>query len=73
MRSVCNYATNWERGDPATREFIASGWWGIVVAGVNVNDCDVTDTIQGPIRDHVGVDDRRLADPAVAPEEVAQG
>jgi hypothetical protein len=34
---------------------------------------DVTDAIQGLIRDRVAVDDRRLADPDVAPEEVAQG
>jgi hypothetical protein len=33
----------------------------------------VTDAILGAIRDRVAVDDRRLADPAVALEEVAQG
>jgi NAD/ferredoxin-dependent reductase-like protein len=70
--------TSWDRvvfrGDPATREFIA--FWLVgdrVVAGVNVNVWDVTDAIQGLIRDRVAVDDRRLADPAGAPEEVAQG
>ena len=33
---------------------------------------DVTDAIQGLIRDRAVIDDRRLADPAGAPEELAQ-
>ena len=72
-------ARTWDRvvfrGDPATREFIA--FWLVgdrVVAGMNVNTWDVTETIQGLIRDRVAVDDRHLADPqrpleALAPVE----
>jgi hypothetical protein len=40
---------------------------------MNVDAWDVTDAILGVIRDRVAVDDRRLAHPAVALEEVAQG
>jgi 3-phenylpropionate/trans-cinnamate dioxygenase ferredoxin reductase component len=64
------FARNWDRvvfrGDPATREFIA--FWLVedrVVAGMNVNVWDVTDTIQQLIRKRAAVDDRRLADPGV--------
>jgi 3-phenylpropionate/trans-cinnamate dioxygenase ferredoxin reductase subunit len=54
------------RGDPATREFIA--FWiadDRVVAGMNVNVWEVTDTVQTIIRARIAVDDRRLADPDV--------
>jgi 3-phenylpropionate/trans-cinnamate dioxygenase ferredoxin reductase component len=40
---------------------------------MNVNVWDVADAILGVIRDRAAVDDRRLADPAAALEEVAQG
>lgn len=59
------------RGDPATREFIA--FWLVadrVVAGMNVNVWDVTDSIQRIIRERVAVDDRRLADADVALEDL---
>jgi 3-phenylpropionate/trans-cinnamate dioxygenase ferredoxin reductase subunit len=72
------FARTWDRvvfrGDPATREFIAFWLTGDrVVAGMNVNVWDVTDTIQQLIRDRVSVDDRRLADTGVALEELAGG
>jgi 3-phenylpropionate/trans-cinnamate dioxygenase ferredoxin reductase subunit len=54
------------RGDPASREFIA--FWLVgdrVVAGMNVNVWDITDTIQQLIRQRSAVDDRRLADPDI--------
>jgi 3-phenylpropionate/trans-cinnamate dioxygenase ferredoxin reductase subunit len=61
------FARTWDRvvfrGDPASREFIA--FWldaDRVVAGMNVNVWDVTDSIQGLIRARVAVDDRQLAD-----------
>jgi 3-phenylpropionate/trans-cinnamate dioxygenase ferredoxin reductase component len=61
------YARTWDRvvfrGDPASRQFIA--FWLVedrVVAGMNVNVWDVTESIQALIRDRVPVDDRRLAD-----------
>jgi 3-phenylpropionate/trans-cinnamate dioxygenase ferredoxin reductase subunit len=60
------------RGDPATREFIA--FWMVgdrVVAGMNVNVWEVTDTIRQLIRSRVAVDDRRLADPDVPLETLA--
>jgi 3-phenylpropionate/trans-cinnamate dioxygenase ferredoxin reductase subunit len=70
------FARDWDRvvfrGDPATREFIA--FWLVgdrIVAGKNVNVWDVTDAIQRLIRERVAVDDRRLANPAVALEELA--
>jgi 3-phenylpropionate/trans-cinnamate dioxygenase ferredoxin reductase subunit len=70
------FAREWDRvvfrGDPATREFIA--FWLVgdrVVAGMNVNVWDVTDTIQRLIRERVAVDDRRLADPDVPLEQLA--
>jgi 3-phenylpropionate/trans-cinnamate dioxygenase ferredoxin reductase subunit len=69
------YARSWDRvvfrGDPADREFIA--FWLVddrVVAGMNVNVWDVTDPIQRLIRSRAVVDDRRLADPDVALEEL---
>jgi 3-phenylpropionate/trans-cinnamate dioxygenase ferredoxin reductase component len=68
-------AREWDRvifrGDPAAREFIA--FWLVgdrVVAGMNVNVWDVTDTIQRLISQRVAVDDRRLADPDVPLEEL---
>jgi 3-phenylpropionate/trans-cinnamate dioxygenase ferredoxin reductase component len=70
------FARDWDRvvfrGDPASRELIA--FWLVgdrIVAGMNVNVWDVTDTIQRLIRERVAVDDRRLADPGVALEELA--
>jgi 3-phenylpropionate/trans-cinnamate dioxygenase ferredoxin reductase subunit len=61
------FARTWDRvvfrGDPASREFIA--FWldaDRVVAGMNVNVWDVTDSIQRLIRARVAVDDRQLAD-----------
>ena len=60
------------RGDVGAREFIA--FWlreNRVVAGMNVNVWDVTDTIQRLIRDGVSVEDRVLADPDVPLDELA--
>ena len=60
------------RGDVGAREFIA--FWlreNRVVAGMNVNVWDVTDTIQRLIRDRVSVEDRVLADPEVPLDELA--
>ncbi|OJY51424.1 FAD-dependent oxidoreductase [Pseudonocardia sp. 73-21] len=54
------------RGDLETREFIA--FWlrdGRVLAGMNVNVWDVTDTVQALIRARTPVDTTRLADPTV--------
>jgi 3-phenylpropionate/trans-cinnamate dioxygenase ferredoxin reductase subunit len=69
------HAPTWDRvvyrGDPASREFVA--FWLVgdrVVAGMNVNVWDVTDAIQRLIRERIAVDDRRLADPAVALESL---
>jgi 3-phenylpropionate/trans-cinnamate dioxygenase ferredoxin reductase component len=69
------FARTWERvvfrGDPASGEFIAFWLAGDrVLAGMNVNVWDVTDPIQRLIRERVAVDDRRLADPGVALEEL---
>jgi 3-phenylpropionate/trans-cinnamate dioxygenase ferredoxin reductase component len=71
------FARSWDRvvfrGDPATREFIA--FWLVghrVVAGMNVNVWDVTDSIRALISSRVAVDDRRLADPDVPLAELAQ-
>ena len=69
------FARRWDRvifrGDPATREFIAFWLTGDrVVAGMNVNVWDVIDPIQRLISERVAVDDRRLADPDVALEEL---
>jgi 3-phenylpropionate/trans-cinnamate dioxygenase ferredoxin reductase component len=70
------FARSWDRvvfrGDPATREFIA--FWLVghrVVAGMNVNVWDVTDSIRALISSRVAVDDRRLADPDVPLAELA--
>ncbi|MDX6347374.1 MAG: 3-phenylpropionate/trans-cinnamate dioxygenase ferredoxin reductase component [Streptomyces sp.] len=54
------------RGDVGKRQFIA--FWlsqGRVLAGMNVNVWDVTDTIQKLIRSGARVDPDRLADPSV--------
>ena len=61
------FAPTWDRvvfrGDPASREFIAFWLTGDrVVAGMNVNVWDDTDTIRRVIHDRVPVDDRQLAD-----------
>jgi 3-phenylpropionate/trans-cinnamate dioxygenase ferredoxin reductase component len=71
------FARSWDRvvfrGDPATREFVA--FWLVedrVVAGMNVNVWDVIDPIKRLISERVAVDDRRLADPDVPLEELAQ-
>jgi 3-phenylpropionate/trans-cinnamate dioxygenase ferredoxin reductase subunit len=61
------------RGDLAAREFIA--FWlkqDRVVAGMNVNIWDVTDSIQDLIRARARVDSDRLADPSVPLTEVAR-
>lgn len=69
------FARTWDRvvfrGDPASREFIA--FWMLedrVVAGMNVNIWDVTETIEQLIRSRTAVDDRLLADADVALEEL---
>ena len=71
------FARAWDRvvfrGDPATREFVA--FWLVgdrVVAGMNVNVWDVIDPIKRLISERVTVDDRRLANPNVSLEELAQ-
>jgi 3-phenylpropionate/trans-cinnamate dioxygenase ferredoxin reductase component len=71
------FARAWDRvvfrGDPATREFIA--FWLVedrVVAGMNVNVWEVTDPIKRLIGARVAVDHRRLADPDVPLDELAQ-
>ncbi|GGZ11869.1 NAD(P)/FAD-dependent oxidoreductase [Streptomyces poonensis] len=59
------------RGDAAKREFIA--FWvreGRVLAGMNVNVWDVTETIQSLIRAGVQVEQERLADPRVPLESL---
>jgi 3-phenylpropionate/trans-cinnamate dioxygenase ferredoxin reductase subunit len=70
------FARSWDRvvfrGDPATREFIAFWLAGDrVVAGMNVNVWDVADPIRRIISERVQVDDRRLADPGIALDEIA--
>jgi 3-phenylpropionate/trans-cinnamate dioxygenase ferredoxin reductase subunit len=70
------FARTWDRivfrGDPASRAFIAFWLAGDrVVAGMNVNVWEVTESIQSLIRDRVPVDDRRLADPDVRLEDLA--
>jgi 3-phenylpropionate/trans-cinnamate dioxygenase ferredoxin reductase component len=69
------FARAWDRvvfrGDPATREFVA--FWLVddrVVAGMNVNVWDVTDSIKRLISERVVVDDRTLSDPDVPLEEL---
>jgi 3-phenylpropionate/trans-cinnamate dioxygenase ferredoxin reductase component len=71
------YARTWDRlvfrGDPEGREFIA--FWVAddrVIAGMNVNVWDVTDPIKRLINQRVAIDDRRLADPEVPLDELAQ-
>ena len=70
------WAPQWDRvvfrGDPASREFIA--FWlrdERVIAGMNVNVWDVTDTIQRLIRSRRPADLARLTDPDVPLEELA--
>jgi 3-phenylpropionate/trans-cinnamate dioxygenase ferredoxin reductase component len=70
------FARTWDRvvfrGDPSTREFVA--FWLVedrVVAGMNLNVWDITDSIQRLIRERVPVDERRLADPNVSLDELA--
>ena len=69
------FAREWDRivfrGDPANREFIA--FWisnDRVVAGMNVNVWDVNEPIRRLISERVKVDDRRLADPNVAIDQL---
>jgi 3-phenylpropionate/trans-cinnamate dioxygenase ferredoxin reductase subunit len=69
------FARTWDRvvfrGDPASREFIAFWLTGDrVLAGMNVNVWDVTEPIQRLVRERVAVDDRRLADPDVALDDL---
>ena len=69
------WARDWERvvfrGDPASREVIVFWLSGDrILAGMNVNVWDVIDPIQRLISERVAVDDRRLADPDVALEEL---
>jgi 3-phenylpropionate/trans-cinnamate dioxygenase ferredoxin reductase component len=70
------FARSWDRvvfrGDPGSREFIA--FWmteNRVLAGKNVNVCDVPDPIQPLILDRVAVDDRQLADPDIPLADLA--
>jgi 3-phenylpropionate/trans-cinnamate dioxygenase ferredoxin reductase component len=61
------YAPSWDqvvfRGDPASREFIAFWLKGTrILAGMNVNVWDVTDTIQALVRSGAHVDPAALAD-----------
>ena len=72
------FARSWDRvvfrGDPATREFIAFWIAGDrVVAGMNVNVWEVTDSIKRLIDERVAVDDGRLADPDLPLETLALG
>ena len=57
------------RGDPSSRELIV--FWldgqSRVLAGMNINVWDVTDTVQALIRAGRPVDEARLTDPGVAP------
>ena len=69
------FARAWDRvvfrGDPATREFVS--FWLVedrVVAGMNVNVWDVTDSIKRLISERVVVDDRTLSDQDVPLEEL---
>jgi 3-phenylpropionate/trans-cinnamate dioxygenase ferredoxin reductase subunit len=72
------HATRWDeivlRGDPSSGEFIA--FWlrdRRLVASMTVNVSDVTDQIQDLIRSATPVDPRRLADPDVPSESLAEG
>ncbi len=69
------FARAWDRvvfrGDPATREFVA--FWLVedrVVAGMNVNVWDVTESIKRLISERVVVEDRSLSDHDVPLEEL---
>jgi 3-phenylpropionate/trans-cinnamate dioxygenase ferredoxin reductase component len=71
------FARAWDRvvfrGDPATRGFVA--FWLVedcVVAGMNINVWDVTDSIKRLISERVVVDDRTLSDHDVPLEELGQ-
>jgi 3-phenylpropionate/trans-cinnamate dioxygenase ferredoxin reductase component len=69
-------ARGWDRvvlrGDPSSREFIAFWMSGTrVLAGMNVNVWDVTEPIQRLIGERAAVDDRQLADPSIALDELA--
>jgi 3-phenylpropionate/trans-cinnamate dioxygenase ferredoxin reductase subunit len=69
------FARRWDRvvfrGDVAAREFVAFWLDGDrVVAGMNVNVWGVVDQVQRLIRERVPVEDRRLADPDVALEDL---
>jgi 3-phenylpropionate/trans-cinnamate dioxygenase ferredoxin reductase subunit len=69
------WAPEWDRvvfrGDPAGREFIAFWLAGErVVAGMNVNVWDVVEPIERLIRSRAQVDADRLADPAIALDEL---
>jgi 3-phenylpropionate/trans-cinnamate dioxygenase ferredoxin reductase subunit len=60
------------RGDVAARELVV--FWlkdGRVLAGMNVNVWDVTDSVQALVRSGTRVDVDRLADPGTPLEEVA--
>ena len=60
------------RGDPASREFVA--FWMFedrVMAGMNVNVWDVTDSIKRLIAERVAVEHRQLADPELPLDELA--
>lgn len=62
------------RGDTATREFVA--FWlqqGRVLAGMNVNTWDVSDTVGALIRSRARVDLARLADRNVALSQLLPG
>jgi 3-phenylpropionate/trans-cinnamate dioxygenase ferredoxin reductase component len=70
------FARSWDRvvfrGDPATREFVA--FWLVedrVVAGMNVNVWDVTESIKRLINARVTVDDRTLSNPDVPLDDLA--
>jgi 3-phenylpropionate/trans-cinnamate dioxygenase ferredoxin reductase subunit len=70
------YARSWDRvvfrGDPASREFIAFWLKGKrVVAGMNVNVWDVTDTIQALVRSGADIDPSALADSGTDLAELA--
>ncbi|HEX8646805.1 MAG TPA: FAD-dependent oxidoreductase [Thermoleophilaceae bacterium] len=71
------YALRWDgvvfRGDPEAREFIA--FWldgGRVVAAMNANVWDVTEPLQALIRSGARVDPRRLSDPGVPLDGLAE-
>jgi 3-phenylpropionate/trans-cinnamate dioxygenase ferredoxin reductase component len=62
------------RGDRAGREFVA--FWqrdGIVTAAMNVNVWDVIEDLKAIVASGREIDARRLADPTVAPADLAPG